>query len=171
MGVVLMQEHLQEALSGEFPFMRRGPSVEEQRKQWGGVRDLYGAFGLDIGDGWYQLIKDMCEEIAAAYEAEGAAVDLVVDQVKEKFGTLRFYYHHEGQNVAIHAFDCLSGGLSLGIRPVSSDLHQKVAQIIDNYEEKSAHICEVCGEPGSLRTDLEWVLTLCNEHYRFRKRP
>jgi len=92
-----------------------------------------------------------------------------VDQVKKKFGTLRFYYHHEGQEIAIHAFDCLSSGPSLRIRPDRSGLHQKVAEIVDKYEERSAHICEVCGQPGDLRTDLDWVLTLCDEHYRPKK--
>ncbi len=163
--------HLQEAISREFPFMRRGLSMEEQKKQWGFIRDLYGAFGLDIGDGWYQLIRDMCAEISAAYEAEGAAVDLVVDQVKEKYGTLRFYYHHEGQSIAIHAFDGLSGGSSLRTRPVSSDLQTWVERIVDDSDERRAHICETCGKPGSLRTDLGWVLTLCDEHYRIHKHP
>ncbi len=136
--------------------MRRGPSVQEQRAQQGSVWDLYGAFGLDIGDGWYQLIRDMCGEIAAAYEAEGAAVDLVVDQVKEKYGTLRFYY----------GFDRQPDGSG-----PSSALHEKVARIVDDYEEKSAQICELCGKPGSLRKDLDWMLTLCDEHYRLRKCP
>ncbi len=166
-----MQQHLEETLADEIPFMRQELSVEEQEKQWGDIRDLYGAIDLDIGDGWYQLIKDMCAEITAAYEAEGAQVDLVVDQLKEKYGTLRFYYHHKGQDAEVDAIDCLSGGSSLQTRPVSSALRQKVAQIVGNYEEKSAHICETCGKPGSLRTDLGWMLTLCDEHYSMRKRP
>lgn len=162
MGVVLMQKHLQEALADEFPFMRRGLSIGEQQKRWGSICDLYGAFGLEVGDGWYQLIEDMCGEIAAVYEAEGAAVDLVVDQVKEKYGTLRFYYHHKGPRIAGHASDCPPG---------PSELQQKVERIVDGYEEKSACICEDCGKPGSLRTDLDWMLTLCDEHYHARNRP
>ncbi len=157
-----MQKQLQEALADAFPFMRRGLSMAQQEKQLGSICDLYGAFGLEIGDGWYQLIQDMCREIAAAYEAEGAAADLVVDQVKEKYGTLRFYYHHKAPGTEAQALGCL---------PVSSELRQTVERIVDDYEEKSAHVCELCGKPGSLREDLEWMLTLCDEHYRLRKRP
>ncbi len=165
-----MQEHLQEALADEFPFMRRGLSVYEQKEKDGFVGDLYGAFGLDVGDGWYQLIRDMCGEIVAVYEAKGAAVDLVVDQVKEKYGTLCFYYHHhKDQNTPIHASDGLPVGSSPRLPPGASDLRQKVARIVDKYEEKSAHVCELCGEPGSLREDLDWMLTLCDAHYRARK--
>lgn len=164
-----MQQHLQEALAAEFPFLYRGPYMEEQRQQWGNICDLYGAFGLDVGDGWYQLLRDMCAEITSAYEAEGTPVDIVVDQVKEKFGTLRFYYHHEGQDIKIHALDSLSTGVSLRFWPGASELQKEVARIIAAYEEKSGHICEVCGQPGSLRTDLSWMLTLCEEHYLPRK--
>ncbi len=38
-----MQQHLEETLTDEFPFMRQELSVEEQEKQWGDVRGLYGA--------------------------------------------------------------------------------------------------------------------------------
>lgn len=160
-----MREKLERALAEEFPFMRPGLPLEEQQKR-GGIDDLYGAFGLDCGSGWYQLIREMCAEITSAYEVAGELVDIVVDQVKEKFGTLRFYYHHKDQPIAIHAFDSLSGGGSLRIRPGGSELHQKVAGIVAKYEELSGHVCEHCGAPGSLRTDLRWMLTLCDEHYQ-----
>lgn len=160
-----MQKQLQEELSDAFPFLRRGLSVERQKALWGFVRDLYGAFGLDVGDGWYQLIRDMCAEITAAYEMEGAPVDLVVDQVKEKFGMLCFYYHHEAQNIAVSGSDSLSDSSGPRFRSSLPELHQKVAQIVGKYEEKSAHACEVCGEEGRLREDLGWMLTLCDDHY------
>jgi len=161
-----MQKQLRESLSEEFPFMRRGLSAGEQEKQWGGVRDSYGAFGLEIGDGWYQTIRDMCTEITAAYEAEGKIVDVVMDRVKQKCGTLRVYYHLEGENAVLHVPNRLTDSSRPRVRPGSSDLHRKVAEIVGNCEEKSAHICEVCGKPGSPRKDLRWVSTLCDEHYQ-----
>ena len=30
-------------------------------------------------------------------------------------------------------------------------------------EKESASICEVCGEPGKIRTDMIWIRTLCDE--------
>ena len=165
-----MKEELEKALGEEFPFMQRGLSAEEQEQKHGRITDLYGAFGIDTGDGWYPLLREMCAEIAAVYEQAGEPVDLAVDQVKEKFGTLRFYYHLEGQKSAIHAFDNLSGGSSLRICPGSSEVHQKVSEIVARYEKKSSQVCEVCGAPGCLRKELRWKLTLCDEHFQGRKR-
>jgi hypothetical protein len=57
-------------------------------------------------------------------------------QVKEKYGTLRFY---------------MSGGTD------------KIYEFIDEAERKSAQTCEVCGAHGDLRVG-GWLKTLCDEH-------
>ena len=64
-------------------------------------------------------------------------------QVKEKFGGLRFYIGSADKEF----FDA-----------------------IDAAEEESYTICEECGQPGILREDLGWILTLCDEHYATHKR-
>lgn len=61
-----------------------------------------------------------------------------VTQVKEKFGHLRFY---------------------VGFAP------EWYFDLIDYYEQQSAEICEICGKEGRTRADLDWILTLCDEHY------
>ena len=58
-------------------------------------------------------------------------------QVKEKFGGLRFYINE--------------GSVEIFNR-------------IDKAESESLSICEICGEPGILRTDRHWIKTLCNKH-------
>lgn len=161
-----MRDDLEKALADEFPFMRRNLSVKEQEEQYGGVKDLYSAWGLEMSNGWFQLIWDMCTEISEAYEAAGEPIDIVVDQAKEKWGTLRFYWRPQSQKIMLHAFDNLGGGSSMRVRPGFSEVHQKVGEIVSKYEEKSAHICEICGKPGCLRSDLGWVQTLCGEHYQ-----
>jgi hypothetical protein len=45
------------------------------------------AFGMDCGDGWFDLIWNLCEQIEAHLVPE----DFEVAQVKEKWGGLRFY--------------------------------------------------------------------------------
>lgn len=59
---------------------------------------------------------------------------VVVDQVKEKFGTLRFYYH---------------GG------------DKEISGMVRMAESMSAHICEQCGSPGTTGGKT-WINTLCN---------
>jgi hypothetical protein len=58
-----------------------------------------------------------------------------VDQVKEKFGTLRYYC---AGNDRIFAF-------------------------IRMAEQLSAITCEFCGKPGELREDEGWMTTLCDD--------
>ena len=61
---------------------------------------------------------------------------VTVDQVKEKFGALRFYY---------------SGG------------DTKIRGMVGMAESLSAVTCEECGAPGDHR-QAGWIRTLCDEH-------
>ena len=83
----------------------------------------------------YVITSEHVAAAEAAAEAEYAAVP-VVSQVKEKFGTLRFYTH--GTTDQQHAY-------------------------INFAECMSARICEVCGDRGSRRGHM-WVRTRCREH-------
>jgi len=57
-------------------------------------------------------------------------------QVKEKFAGLRFYMTWETD---------------------------EIDKIIGEYEEKSYTICETCGQPGKVRRDKAWIVTLCDK--------
>ncbi len=118
-------------LEDNFAFMKRGPSAES----------CYNMFGFECGDGWFDIIKNLCEEIAKL-EIDG----LSVDQVKEKFGNLRFYvsFHSENTN------------------PDTDKKIEKLYRLIDEAEKKSNEICENCGADGSPRTDKCWIQTLCD---------
>lgn len=61
---------------------------------------------------------------------------VVAMQVKEKFGSLRFYV---------------------------SSADDEVFAMIDMAENMSCVTCEVCGSPGELRNE-GWMKTLCDEH-------
>lgn len=58
-----------------------------------------------------------------------------VVQVKEKFGGLRFY---------------VSGAT------------REIRDVIDRAEACSYTVCERCGEPGTVRSNRSWILTLCD---------
>lgn len=48
-------------------------------------------WGLECGDGWYSILDYLCgnlQQIKKEYD-----VQVIADQVKEKYGGLRFYYH------------------------------------------------------------------------------
>jgi len=87
-------------------------------------------FGFECGDGWFKLIWDLSKKLTALSE------DIQALQVKEKFGSLRFY---------------VTGGSN------------KAYEAIERAERKSWKICEVCGAPGKLIDD-GWMKTRCKEH-------
>lgn len=87
---------------------------------------------FEVSQGWNQLIKDLISDLIKM----GWNKELI--QVKEKFGTLRFY-----------------------IGEGTSDIHKRIVKA----EIESATICEVTGKPGKLRTDIGWHRTLCDEEY------
>lgn len=64
---------------------------------------------------------------------------VVAKQIKEKFGTLRFYY--DGGDEFIRGLDSMAASMS-------------------------SVVCEVCGSPGSSRSTKKqrWVLVLCDRH-------
>lgn len=81
-----------------------------------------------LGFFFYELQSCHCQEYDANYPR--------ASQVKEKFGTLRFYM---------------------------SSSNDKIEKLIDEAERKSAITCEECGEPGVLRGG-GWLKTLCDKH-------
>lgn len=77
--------------------------------------------------------------LAFSEHAKAVAPTLRVEDAKEKFGGLRLN--------------------------VSSDLMDWTGiNLAGTYEEMSFHVCQVCGEPGKLRTDRGWDATLCEAH-------
>jgi hypothetical protein len=122
----------------------------------------YSMFGIECGDGWYHLLRHLCFQIQSyidfreemnehivernrKVDPEGqidqqmlveSIPQAVVSQVKEKFGTLRFYY--DGGDEKIDGMVCMA-------------------------ESLSSVTCETCGNLGKLR-GRGWWYTACNEH-------
>ena len=92
----------------------------------------YELFGNETGKGWKDLIE-VLEEVRKLYNNAHPEQRIEILQVKEKYGTLRYYI-----NAAPTWFHTL----------------------VDTIEHQSGHVCEMCGKAGTRRTD-GWVLTLC----------
>jgi len=99
-------------------------------------------FGLEIENGWYDLIDALCESLEDIATTLG--VQVVAAQVKEKFGGLRFYYYLEGD-----------GDFAT------------IDNIVQRAENASYSICELCGKPGKLRGRY-YKKTLCQKHHKER---
>ena len=94
-------------------------------------------WGFECGDGWYDIINHLCGAIT---EYTHDPDEVYVDQIKEKFGKLRFYLSRED--------DVMHGMVTLA-------------------EYMSGHTCELCGAPGKTRGG-SWMVTLCDEHHEAR---
>ena len=83
------------------------------------------SYGFDCGDGWFNLIKKLCEKLMAL-DLEGFRVV----QVKKKFSGLRFYV------------DFAPG--------IDGDKIETVSLLIEEAEEESYDICDICGKTSCL---------------------
>jgi len=97
--------------------------------------------GFGLPKGWYPLVDKLCESIEPLLDElakENAKIDedisFQVDQVKEKFGGLRFYV---------------------------SGANDKIYDLIGKAEDISMSTCQECSESGT-RRDGGWVSTLCD---------
>jgi hypothetical protein len=112
----------------------------------------YGGFA--VGEGWWPIIESLCANIQSHidwwnknHEKHPVVPQVTVEQIKEKFGGLRFYYQ---------------GG---------DDTIQGMVRMAEAWADAS---CEECGAPGTRRSG-GWVRTLCDHHEeqrqeRFRQR-
>jgi len=102
----------------------------------GDLRHTLMPFGFEHGDGWFDILVDLCEELEPLVEAATYSISpFEVMQVKEKFGGLRFY---------------------------TSWGNKEIWAAIDKAEKRSLETCEVCGKPGRPEGP-GWIKTLCPE--------
>ena len=102
--------------------------------------------GVAVGEGWWPIIESLCRQIQhhvdwrqeqkEKYQRGDGCSQVVVAQIKEKFGGLRFYY---------------DGG------------DDRIYGMVMMAESWAAHTCEECGIPGKPRSG-GWIRTLCDQH-------
>jgi hypothetical protein len=102
-------------------------------------------FGIEHMGGWNAIVEELLGKIEAHLAEKYAAgfrdpdYGFQIDQIKEKFGTLRFYV---------------------------CGADDQIFQWIVDAERKTATTCELCGSSGGLhcRKGAYWIRTLCPAH-------
>lgn len=124
-----MSPSLEAVLYARYPAMLAGRSLPPGRA----AMDR----GIECDDGWFPLIDALCESLQ--WETDhGNAPQIVVWQVKEKFGGLRFH--------AARGSDIQAGMIRLATRV-------------------SERMCEVCGAPvASKRMARALAASRCERH-------
>jgi hypothetical protein len=134
-----MKQELDKLLCEKYPKMmvNRDKSMMETCMCW----------GFECGDGWFQILDSLMGNIQhhidwnnknfeKGYKQYKQVPQVTLDQVKEKFGTLRFYYQ---------------GG------------DDEISGMVRMAESMSAVTCEECGNPGT-SGGQGWIKTLCETH-------
>lgn len=93
-------------------------------------------FGFECRNGWFELLDATCTLIQK-HQQDTLCAPVIATQVKEKFGTLRFY-HRGGDDY--------------------------IGRLIDLAEYLSDSICDVCGKPGQTLERNKWLRTRCPSH-------
>jgi hypothetical protein len=111
-------------------------------------------WGFDCSDGWYNIINTLCHQIQSHIDFTNSqresliknnpynhpipdkVAQVIASQVKEKYGTLRFY---------VDGGDAVTDGM------------------IRMAEALSEVTCEICGTPGEI-SDNGWVRVRCEGH-------
>jgi len=86
-------------------------------------------------------------------------IDVIAEQVKEKFGTLRFYH-------SVHFSAELLEKLApypKSSRAFQRNINARVGGMVLMAEAMSAITCEVTGKPGALHKRGGWLKVLCTE--------
>lgn len=128
-----MNDELTKRLLDDFPMLYRNRHETSMQR------------GFECGDGWFDLIYKLSQDIEAVAREAGLNPDSPewpwCRGVKEKFGSLRFHVF------AVDAF---------------RDVYERICDLRRTALEQSLQVCEECGAPGALCN--EQLLTLCPEH-------
>jgi hypothetical protein len=122
-----MTQEKEQALFDKYPKIFQRPDTPKENLMF---------FGFECNDGWFWLIDNLCALIQGLIDLNPhlGIPQVVAMQVKEKFGTLRFYYN---------------GG------------NEEISGMVSFAEYLSGKICEKCGSQDGVSQTKGWIVTLC----------
>lgn len=101
---------------------------------------VFSHWGIECNDGWFDILDVLMFTIKwhqKKQETNKEYIPIKIDQIKEKFGSLRFYY---------------SGG-------------DDYVHVLSSFAESlSSKVCEICGDKGSIDVSASWLRCRCENH-------
>lgn len=85
--------------------------------------------------GWSAIIQELYVKLEK--------FDISIIEIKEKWGVLRIIYDFEGND--------------------NDEDRKKIREILQEAEDKSSVICELCGKDAELKNIDGWLKTYCND--------
>lgn len=101
------------------------------------IKDPFELFGIECGYGWYGLILPLYFAIQDYNDNKPEEDQIHIDQIKEKFGELRFYI---------------------------SNAPEEFQDWASRIEDESYKVCEFCGSTTDVTTEGRgWITTQCKQ--------
>jgi hypothetical protein len=91
---------------------------------------------IECYSGWNSLIEPLVEYVEKYNENKAEDEKIVITQIKEKFGGLRFYANN-----------------------ITDELRDKIAEA----ESDSYNVCEFCGTRKNVGHTSDWIITCCKD--------
>lgn len=139
-----------EMLGERFPYMFNKPNI-----------------GFSFYRGWMPILAGVCVDIDKLLVEHREVFHWT--QIKEKFGSARFYYAFGGaEDLRVDLqLECGLRSFSTPLSPENktTDLKKEISGLVSAAEQETARCCFVCGQPGKAEDFDGYLQTLCADHH------
>ena len=136
-------------------FMEKYPILFQDRTK--PITQSCMCWGIDCPEGWLDILTNLCNKLELLNNTvcKENKVKIVATQVKEKFGTLRFY------------FDLTPFWEEETDENTYNLIYDMVSDLINYAEHKTSNVCQVCGKPFWYEKDKKvskgWIGYYCEK--------
>ena len=99
---------------------------------------------FEVKRGWFGILLELGTDLEKYCNEHKIDLPIIL-QIKEKFGTLRFYY-------------------TLKDKTIAEEHKNAIREMVKKAEDLSEITCEKCGEKGELVVDSNFWSTVCPSH-------
>ena len=152
-------------------FMSRFPILFQHRKL--SMQETCMCWGIECPKGWWHILEQLCTvlEFHNLEFKDKYGIAIVADQVKEKFGTLRFYY----TVMDVDKDGVVASRLDADKRVADEENRRRIAigylelladKYIEEAEDLTYNTCARCGVPLDEKNRVEtknWITYICKE--------
>lgn len=133
------------------------------------------SIGMSVPKGWASGFARLCADIDAALGENKHGFHWI--QLKEKFGSARFYYAFGRRRASVHLDIVAGDGVRTFVAPQAQkpgeDEFNRVSQAVDKLVSdataKTRHACLVCGAHGDGHLSEGYLMVLCPAHQATRE--
>lgn len=139
-------------LKAKYPYMFAGENI-----------------GLEFYRGWFALFEKLCQDIDSLLGPDKRGFHWT--QLKEKFGSARFYWAIKGHKQTLHV-NVITETEVIELTPTrrnDGSLASQIDALVRQATAQTRSRCIVCGEAATLDEYESYFLVLCERHARQRR--